>query len=275
MKKAVLLLCLTIFLLMPIENWGALQKSATDDETIEEAINRLIAVHEASATSHLGVGESMQNHKSADVIDHPLGSVVGDKISKIDFIFMPTFESLDRYTYSASTITPKLNTVDLFTSSVNNNIAYLYATGASGASNYDPVYKATIQFSLTLFSSSNITVYAGAGVNEAMGGGPFAGFKIVNGTLYGCEGVFGSEGYEEYTTEITGITTNARHNYRVEIDPIHSSLDFYVDGVYKASLVIHANADNALAFFSFSVKTTTTSAKQIRFGQLYFSRDFD
>lgn len=79
MKKAVLLACLTIFLFMGIQTWDSLQKNATDDETIEQAIARLIAVHEGDSNSHLGVGESLQAHKNADVIDHPQQSIVMDK----------------------------------------------------------------------------------------------------------------------------------------------------------------------------------------------------
>jgi hypothetical protein len=66
---------------MGIQTWEGLQKNSTNDETIEQAIARLIAVHEADSNSHLGVGESLQAHKNADVIDHPMDSVVPDKIN--------------------------------------------------------------------------------------------------------------------------------------------------------------------------------------------------
>lgn len=61
--------------------WGYLPKNQVSNETIEQAITRLIAVHEADPNSHLGEGESMQNHKNADVIDHPALSIVPDKFS--------------------------------------------------------------------------------------------------------------------------------------------------------------------------------------------------
>ncbi len=65
---------------MGIQSWGSLQKSTEDDETIEQAIARLIAEHESDSESHLGVGESLEAHKTANVIDHPADSVVSDKI---------------------------------------------------------------------------------------------------------------------------------------------------------------------------------------------------
>jgi hypothetical protein len=271
----IVLFFLTFFYFMTIQNWGSLQKSATDDETIEQAIARLIAVHEADSTSHLGVGESLQAHKNADIIDHPLGSVVGDKMGLANFTLSPNFESLDRYTIVASSNTPKLSSIDLFTSTVTDNVAYLIAPGASGAANYDPIYYNTIQFSLTLFTNSNIEVYAGAGDLRTSEIGPFVGFKIVNSTLYACERQWAPSGLVEFTEVISGVTVNTRHNYRVEVNPTDGKFYFYVDGVQVADMDIHSNDDNALAFFSVSVKTTNTTAKQVRFGNVYFARDFN
>ncbi|MFA5298131.1 MAG: hypothetical protein WC389_07985 [Lutibacter sp.] len=57
-----------------------LAKSQTDNETIEEAIDRIVAEHNADETSHLGVGESLQSHKAAEIIDHLASSIIADKI---------------------------------------------------------------------------------------------------------------------------------------------------------------------------------------------------
>jgi len=61
-------------------NWYLLPKSQVDNETIEEAIARLIAEHEADEESHLGTGESLQSHKAAEIIDHLASSIVEDKL---------------------------------------------------------------------------------------------------------------------------------------------------------------------------------------------------
>ena len=98
MKKAVLLIFLIVFIFMADPYWGILLKSFTNNETIEQAINRLIAasggasgygtwaglnrnsndtetieeaiarlvaVHEGDAESHLGANESLAAHKAA------------------------------------------------------------------------------------------------------------------------------------------------------------------------------------------------------------------
>lgn len=60
--------------------WGMLEKAQDDDETIEQAIARLILEHEQDEESHLGVGESLQSHKAAVIIDHLAASIIQDKI---------------------------------------------------------------------------------------------------------------------------------------------------------------------------------------------------
>lgn len=60
--------------------WGQLDKAQDDDETIEEAIDRLILAHDDDSDSHVGTGKSLNTHKQQTTIDHPAGSVVEDKI---------------------------------------------------------------------------------------------------------------------------------------------------------------------------------------------------
>ena len=70
---------------MSIPLWGNLEKSQDDKNTIDEAIASAIAAHEADPTAHLGDNESLQNHKHNEIIDHPAGSVVIDKLSYNQF----------------------------------------------------------------------------------------------------------------------------------------------------------------------------------------------
>jgi hypothetical protein len=82
---------------MPLQNWEGLQKNTTDAETIEQAIARLIGVHEVDSTAHLGAGESLQSHKSEEVIDHPAFSLVADKFSPQLPLFQTLFESISSW----------------------------------------------------------------------------------------------------------------------------------------------------------------------------------
>ena len=67
-----------------VSTWGMLAKSATDNETIEEAIARLILAHEQDAESHLGADESLQSHKAAEIIDASQNQ--GEAIRKRDLM---------------------------------------------------------------------------------------------------------------------------------------------------------------------------------------------
>jgi hypothetical protein len=79
-----------------------LSKSQEDEETIEEAIARLIVAHNANAEAHLASGGSLSSHKASVIIDHVVGSVLGDKFSSKEFALHFPFESLDEYSKSVA-----------------------------------------------------------------------------------------------------------------------------------------------------------------------------
>lgn len=64
---------------MGLFNWGALPKAQDNAQTIDEAIGVAIVAHESDPTAHLGDGESLQQHKNNEIIDHPALSIVTDK----------------------------------------------------------------------------------------------------------------------------------------------------------------------------------------------------
>jgi len=72
---------------MTLPLWGQLQKSLDDTETIEQAIERIVAEHNAEPEAHLGTGESLSEHKHTTVLDHPAGSVLADKFSDDEHFF--------------------------------------------------------------------------------------------------------------------------------------------------------------------------------------------
>lgn len=72
---------------MEIPTWGSSPKSQEDATTIDEAIAIAIAEHESDPIAHLGAGESLEQHKTNEVIDHPALSIVADKMSNADNTF--------------------------------------------------------------------------------------------------------------------------------------------------------------------------------------------
>lgn len=79
------------------ETWGAMPKNQVDDQLISEAIAEAIAIHEADPTSHMGEGESIDMHRTNEIIDHPANSVVPDKFSSFQPIYQTFFENIDTW----------------------------------------------------------------------------------------------------------------------------------------------------------------------------------
>ena len=252
---------------MPDLNWGMLAKSQVDPETIEEAIARIIAEHNADEESHLAAGQSLQSHKAAEIIDHLAKSVYRDKL-----IF-------DRFQ-----VDEHFNTIDIWNKNVNveqtgyggmtlrspneaglAGEAFIYPTEgmASQATKiYSPSWESRLKFS----SNSDQIVYFGMyDVNEPMG----AGFKILNGTLYACYGDLASA---EQLVEIAGITLTVPHTYRIEMLS-SGNTTFYVDGILKATVATSLISDSGLIAYYF-IDSTTTTPKIMDVMSLHFDADY-
>jgi hypothetical protein len=78
-----LILILIIFMAEPL--WGELAKSLDSNETIEQAITRIVSEHNDDTEAHLGAGQSLNSHKTETIIDHPAHSIVMDKIPFLQY----------------------------------------------------------------------------------------------------------------------------------------------------------------------------------------------
>lgn len=66
---------------MSIETWGVMNKSQIDPELVEDAIDRIVGVHNDDPDAHLADGQSLTTHRAAEIIDHLANSIVEDKIA--------------------------------------------------------------------------------------------------------------------------------------------------------------------------------------------------
>ena len=92
-------------------NWYDLAKTATDPQTIGEAIQSAIDTHNADTEAHMAGSESLDIHRTAEVVDHPAESVVNDKlrvytrayVAIVDPSDEEAFDTIDgAYAYAAS-----------------------------------------------------------------------------------------------------------------------------------------------------------------------------
>lgn len=221
---------------MGVLNWGDLTKNQEDSETIEQAVARLIAEHNADTEAHVAEGQSLQSHKAAEIIDHLAESIVTDKLAdqavsgdhmKYDRLVVESnFSSLDaivQYKTGSAAINQYLASLQMRTLATSGSVARIQAQawteGDAVAFDKDPRLLAVFRTS----SNVNQTIYVGAGDVDLCG----FGFKIVNGELFAYTFKAGTE----YTQSLgTGYTLTTWHRYKA-IKTGTSKIDFYIDDV--------------------------------------------
>lgn len=215
-----------------ISVWGLLPKSAIDDETIEEAINRLIAVHEADSTSHLGAGESLESHKSSDVIDHLVGSVVNDKYTMTEFSIVDDFRTITQWNTIGTVSNADWPSLSLYveygavnTSKIEKEIEIPTPYMSTA---YNSLFQVMARFDM---SNTNFKAWLGPGLYSETPSDGF-GFVIVNNVLKACTAYGGSITYSNPIT----ITLSSDHIYRAQLNADDAKIYFYIDGTLVATL---------------------------------------
>lgn len=262
--------------------WGQLEKAQDDNETIEQAIARLVDAHLADAAAHANATESLAVHKTQTIVDHPAGSIVKDKIpdweiptEKLhDFerirISLP-FESIDTWDKSAG-ISAGFHTVELRTDGTNNN--YQYMIGWSGLLPlWDKKQEALFMFWNWDFSTVRAYIIVGT-YQPNSSDGQNIGFKIINNAVYAVHNSYYAGTLTEYTTLLSGINSGNRHTYRYDYYP-GVKIDFYVDSVLKAthSSNLPSSAQFSYSLFDFNIRALTAAVYVLNIELIYFARD--
>lgn len=264
-------------------NWGLLEKSQVDDETIEEAIDRLIAAHNDDADAHIGAGKSLNTHKTQETVDHPADSIVEDKIptgempqrklSNTEISVFTAFESLDGFNKSGAGITQKLLGVTLNTGAVINTQRYINnePTGIGDINTYDKDTFFQTAIKLAQITDQEILFMTGDFQDDDSDEG--FGFKIEDGTLYAIvvKKVVGAR--TEYKTEITGITLTNLNVYSAFFDVSESKIYFYVNGVLKHTESTNLPDQNNPVMFVYSIENTAAASKYMGIAYLFYSRE--
>lgn len=252
--------------------WGMLAKSAVDDETIEEAIGRLILAHNESEDSHLEAGQSLQSHKAAEIIDHLASSIVADKLraGSVPILYgkncvYSNFDSLDgleKGGVGTEVITCVLGGTKLETGSSNNDTAYIRCCPNSGMGNQvnfdnNPI----LSFRAKVMDRGNAECHCHTGLYSFQNSNSdYVGFKFNLNHIYcvSCK----SGGAESSTDLGTTINSENEHDYRVEI-VADTSAKFYIDDVLVATILTNVpHGDNEYAVFFFGVKNSHDGGEQ-------------
>lgn len=252
---------------MSIQSWGGLQKSADDDETIEEAINRLISVHEGDSEAHLGVGESLQTHKAEDVIDHPASSVLRDKIAFDRRIFDYYFNTLDGVSVTGGV---ELNTSGVLliatSGALNNQQMFQILNDDVNFYSASMAKYPVFEISLVLPAITTQQLYIINGSDSDWSG---FGFKIVNATLYG---VYFDSSNSEHTTNLGSVSANTIYRLRAEYSS-DGTIYWFVGGTQVGS-VVPTSLSDPQAFFTILVKATSAVVRYAYFSSFHFDASY-
>lgn len=221
---------------MPSQNWGDLTKSLADSELVEEAISRLIGVHNNDPEAHLAVGQSLQSHKASEIIDHLAESVVTDKIAKGFFEYFGNiagWTSLDAFFSAGDTIYLMFDKLNLQANKNHIGYAYVKCKGSAFYSS-SPFLEFSFSGSSTGGAPQSYLFYVGIGNGYESEDTPFLGFKFANGVVTAEINI--NLGDVIHSAVIADISPNDYHYYRVEYYA-GVGAKFYVDGVLRANLL--------------------------------------
>jgi len=269
---------------MAVPTWGMLQKSQDDDETIEEAITRLIREHNEDEEAHLGPGQSLQSHKTAEIIDHLVNSIVADKIktgeisldklSTTQLQVYTCFESLDGW-YKAGTGSyyPGVLAAHITTPASTNEIAKIKMETAGGGYNLDFSKNPFFQSSFYVSVSEDCLAYIIVGTCIFDGTDMNFGFKLEDGNLYAVKTETDGDEQNETAEQITGVDTSIAHIYRAQYDDVGGEIRYYVDGVLKKTFTKHTYTELRDELFTYYVKTKTDVPRMLHMNYLLFSQN--
>jgi len=263
--------------------WGMLQKSATDNETIEQAIVRLIQVHDDDEESHLDTGQSLQSHKASEIIDHLAESIIYDKLARgsvdlfnfsmVKLQFFTCFESFDGWQNALTNCTARILGAQikvLYPGTADINV---YAIPISSTLYTQWAKNPMFQLGMQIRYNTNQTIYFGMGAYAPTGNVNFIGFKIVNATLYACQITYVGSTYTEYTSEITVAEIRDSRIYRCEYNATGNVCQFFINGVLEATISGHAPGEDSGVLFNFYLKREASEEKSIHPNYLLWSRE--
>lgn len=270
--SAIFLLSIILILYtnMSRENWGQMTKAQDDATTIDQAIAAAILAHEEDPESHMGAGESIENHRVNDVIDHPAGSVPIDKFS-FSRLIKTWFESIDGWTdYSSGTgsAIAGLGSLFLSTGGTSGGVGCVTALGSVfvGLNMSKAFYwRTTLQISDT----SNFLAYWGMGYLVDLDEFNGFGFRYVGGVLQAYMGDYTNLA----TVNISDIDITETHVYEIRYSVSPQKAEFYIDGNLVATFDSGNFPEDGDEFIGYLIKNTTSSTHNMSASDFQYEQE--
>lgn len=248
--------------------WGNIPKAQDDAETIEEAIARLIAIHEAEPTSHTGDGEAIDVHRKNDIVDHPQGSILADKLTSREVLYDLSVGAGASFTNTGLVTTTGLRLFELSTEDGGTQTSQAKALTYPGfnpfANTKDSLIETQVYFDL---SGENIQDIWFGITDGTTPGNTGYGFKW-DGTQVRGFARFGSTTY--YTSALT-VTSRTLGIFRAQYNTIENTVYFYYNGELVGSLTNATYDLTAGTYFVFKLIGNNDAGSVCSFYRLYAS----
>lgn len=245
-------------------------KSQIDPETVEEAILRLISVHEHDPTAHMGENEAIEAHRKSEIIDHLASSVYDDKLAYDRNSFTLTFANLDLFDKSSNVSNSGYTCAYMYSTSSTNS-QWLYGFMGDMITGDYFYYTKKPRF-LTNFMVTNTTSQQGYIIVGDRDSNEGFGVKILNDKLYGF---YHNTAGTEITQEIMTLSSGVPYKLEVRV-PSLSQIDFFVDNVLIGSMTglsLPSTNEYGWQVPWIDWKSTTTTARELFVRDFYWEAD--
>lgn len=264
-----MLLISAIIFLMSTETWGTLPKAGDNNQTIEQYVLEQIAAHNDDFVAHADTGQSIDEHRKNDILDHPAGAVLPDKISFNDINFETTFDFLTGFTKQGSVAASSWPGMTMEIADGGQDTASLQANFLGILTGTTATYD--ILFDTYFYRDSATDAWSlRVGVTNTGRSTHYLGFRVVGGYIRGYARVNGT--YTE-TSDLFYLPQGGLNFVRVYYSYAEGLVYFYINGEQKGTLDAAAglNIDNQFAFIG---NAGTEEGCILRFFDLKFSRSF-
>lgn len=217
--------------------WGLLSKAQDNPQTIDEAIAQAIAEHEADPEAHMGAGESIENHRTNEVIDHPAQSVVADKPAPFlsgALLFQEDGRGLSSWIKQVTGTDNEMNSVPFQINLHAENNTGTRVDAAIPFGGYNITFAtevAYLEFFANFSLSGGVNSWVAMGYGIIYGSGRGAGFyyKASDGHLYAFHNTSGTI----HETDLGAPTADEFEKYRVTLE--NNEFNFYINGTLVAT----------------------------------------
>jgi hypothetical protein len=256
---------------MSIEVWGLMPKSQIDNETVEEAILRLIAIHESDPTAHMGENEAIEAHRKSEIIDHLASSIYDDKFAYDRNMIDIDWTNLTIFSKSTGVETNGIKTV-LFPSPNSTSARWLYGSigDMTVGEEFDFIRNPRITTSIMLSGNTSQTGYIIVGETDE---GRGFGWKIVDNKLYG---LYFKQDWTEQLVEILTISTYTIYKLEARVK-YPNVIEFYVNNALVTSFtsaVLNFSMEFILSVPYIYFKSTTSTSRNLFVRGFHWEADF-